>query len=68
MGEGGGLIAFVAAQRLAELALAQRNTRRLRASGAVEFSAAHYPLLVALHAFWLAGLWLLGPARAIDPP
>ena len=68
MGEGGWLIAFVAAQRLAELALAQRNTRRLRASGAVEFGAAHYSLLVALHAFWLAGLWLLGHARAIDPP
>jgi len=67
VGEGGWLVAFVAAQRLAELALAQRNTRRLRASGAVEFGAAHYPLLVALHSSWLAGLWLLGHDGAVDP-
>ena len=48
---------------------ASRNgTRvRLRAAGGVEFGAAHYPLMVALHAFWLLGLWMLGHARAVDP-
>ena len=39
--------------------LSARNTRRLKARGAYEVGAAHYPLIVALHAAWLAGLWLL---------
>jgi methyltransferase len=67
MGEGAWLIAFLVAQRLAELGIAQSNTLRLRAAGGVEFGAAHYPLMVALHAFWLLGLWLLGHARPVDP-
>jgi methyltransferase len=67
MGEGGWLIAFLIVQRLAELALATRNTLRLRAAGGVEFGAAHYPLIVALHAFWLLGLWLAGHGRDVDP-
>jgi len=53
------ILGFVTLQRLGELVLAQRNTRRLLAQGAVETGAAHYPLIVALHAAWLAGLWLL---------
>jgi methyltransferase len=53
------LLGFVTLQRLGELALARRNTARLRALGAIEAGAAHYPLIVALHAAWLAGLWLL---------
>lgn len=53
------ILALVTAERLAELALARRNTRRLLARGAVESGAGHYPLIVALHAAWLAGLWLL---------
>lgn len=65
MGEGGYLVAFLAIQRLAELALATRNTLRLRDAGGVEFGAAHYPLLVALHAFWLMGLWVYGHDRDI---
>lgn len=67
MGEGAWLVAFLAAQRLAELGLAQWNTRRLRAAGGVEFGATHYPLMVALHAVWLSGLWILGHGRAVDP-
>jgi methyltransferase len=67
MGEGAWLIAFVAAQRLAELGFAQWNTLRLRAAGGVEFGATHYPLMVALHAFWLLGLWVLGHDRGVDP-
>ena len=42
MGEGAWLVAFLVVQRLAELAIAQRNTARLRAAGGVEFGAAHY--------------------------
>ena len=62
------LIGFIALQRLAELAWAARNTRRLRAAGAVEAGAAHYPLFVLLHGAWLAALALLVPAdTALDP-
>jgi methyltransferase len=67
MGEGAWLVGFIAVQRLAELGLAQWNTARLRAQGGVEFGAAHYHLMVALHAFWLIGLWMFGDARAVDP-
>ena len=67
MGEGALLIAFITAQRLAELVLAQRNSARLLAEGGVEFGASHYPFMVALHAGWLAGLWWLGHARPVDP-
>lgn len=67
MGEGAWLVGFVTAQRLVELAWAQRNMRRLIAAGGVEFGRSHYPLMVALHAAWLAGLWLLGHDRAVDP-
>jgi methyltransferase len=67
MGEGALLIGFITAQRLAELVLAQRNTRRLIAEGGVEFGKSHYPFMVALHAGWLAGLWWLGHARPVDP-
>lgn len=67
MGEGAWLVTFIAVQRLAELGLAQRNTGRLRAAGGVEFGAAHFPLLVALHAFWLLALWLFGAGHPINP-
>jgi methyltransferase len=53
-------------QRLAEPGLAQWNTVRLRAQGGVEFGAAHH-LMVALRAFWLLGLWMLGHDRGVDP-
>ena len=67
MGEGAWLIAFLIVQRLAELGLAQRNTVRLRAAGAVEVGTSHYPLMVALHALWLLGLWVLGHDHGVDP-
>jgi len=54
------LLAFVTAERLAELWYARRNTAALMAQGAVEFGAGHYPLIVALHAAWLGGLWIGG--------
>jgi methyltransferase len=67
MDEGAWLIAFVVLQRFAELGLAQWNTARLRAAGGVEFGASHYPLIVALHASWLLGLWIFGHGRSVDP-
>jgi methyltransferase len=66
MDKGAWLIAFLVGQRLAELGLAQWNTMRLRAAGGVEFGASHYPLTVALHAFWLLGLWTFGHTRSVD--
>lgn len=54
------LLALVTLERLAELWLARRNTKALMAAGALEFAPGHYPLIVLLHAAWLAGLWLLG--------
>lgn len=59
------LLAAVTAQRGAELLIARRNTRRLRARGAVESGAGHYPLLVGLHLAWLTGLWALAWDRPI---
>lgn len=60
------LLAFVTVQRLAELWLSNRNTRRLIARGAVEHAPGHYPLIVAVHAFWLAALWWLAPGQVIS--
>ena len=60
------ILAFVTAQRLFELWLARRNTKRLLANGAIEHGANHYPLIVGLHSLWLAALWWLAPGRAID--
>lgn len=60
-------IAFLIVQRLAELALARRNTRRLLACGAVEHGAGHYPLIVALHAGWLAAIVVFGWGQPVHP-
>lgn len=60
-------IAFLLAQRGAELILARRNTRRLLARGAVEHGAGHYPLIVALHAAWLAAICVFGWSNPVSP-
>lgn len=62
------VLGLVTVQRLGELVLARRNTRRLLARGAHEVAPQHYPLLVAMHAAWLAGLWWLAWDRAIQWP
>jgi methyltransferase len=51
----------VALQRLAELVLAQANTRRLMARGAREIGRAHYPLFIVLHASWLVAIAVTTP-------
>lgn len=61
------VLAFVTLQRLAELVIAHRNTRALLARGACERGAGHYPVMVAMHAAWLIGLWLLAWDRPISP-
>ena len=54
------IILLVSLQRLSELVIARRNTVALLAKGAVEHGAAHYPVMVLLHASWLLGLWWYG--------
>jgi methyltransferase len=58
------VLGLVLLQRVAELCLAAANTRRLRALGSVEIDAGGYPWFMALHAAWLASLFLLVPAKA----
>jgi methyltransferase len=53
----GAILGLVTLQRLGELVLSRRNTERLLAHGAREVAPGHYPLIVALHAAWLVGLW-----------
>ena len=49
------LIGVVAAERLAELVVAERNRAWSQARGGTEFGARHYPAMVALHTGLLAG-------------
>ncbi|WEA26145.1 isoprenylcysteine carboxyl methyltransferase family protein [Rhizobium binxianense] len=60
------LLTFVTLQRLGELVLARRNTTALLARGAREVAPEHYPVMVALHAGWILGLWLLAPGRPVE--
>ncbi|MEQ1834808.1 MAG: isoprenylcysteine carboxylmethyltransferase family protein [Candidatus Eisenbacteria bacterium] len=46
----GGYLAVLAVQRVSELLLSARNLARLRARGAVECGAEHFPIFVLLHA------------------
>ena len=60
------ILALVTLQRLSELWLSNRNTCRLILEGASEVAPGHYPLIVAVHALWLAALWWLAPPQPID--
>jgi len=62
------MLGLVILQRLAELRVARRNSRRLLAEGAIEHGSGHYPLIVALHAGWLLAMALtIPPDRPADP-
>ncbi len=61
------LLAFVTLQRLLELVLARRNTKRLLARGGYEKEARHYPAIVALHTAWLIGLWWYAGSASLNP-
>lgn len=63
---GAAILAAVTAERIAEIAWARRNTRRLLARGGREVAAGHYPLIVGLHALWIAGLWILALDRPVN--
>ena len=59
------ILFFVLFQRLSELRIARANTARLLAAGAYEHAPGHYPLIVAVHAGWLAAMFWLAPGRDI---
>jgi methyltransferase len=61
-------VVLVAVQRLLELALSRRNERRLLARGAVERGSGHYPVVVAVHALWLASTLVEGLVRGPEIP
>ncbi|WP_407177729.1 isoprenylcysteine carboxyl methyltransferase family protein [Bradyrhizobium sp. STM 3562] len=60
------ILALVTLQRLGELMLSRRNTKRLLARGAIEVGARHYPFIVAVHVAWLIALWMLGRNQQVD--
>ena len=62
------ILTLVTLERLVELPIAQANTKRLIAAGAYEVAPGPYPLIVALHALWLATLWWLAPGRPVSLP
>jgi methyltransferase len=64
------VLTLVTLQRLGELVIARHNTAQLLSQGAVEVAPGLYPLLVGLHAAWLAGLWYFAISRwpaSVDP-
>ncbi len=62
------LLGFLTIQRAIELVIATRHTRALLARGAYEVGASHYPIMVAMHATWLASLWIFGFGRPLSLP
>ncbi|CAA0117535.1 Uncharacterised protein [Mycolicibacterium vanbaalenii] len=52
------LVAAVAAERLFELVVAERNRRWSRMRGGIEAGAGHYPVMVVLHTGLLVGCLL----------
>jgi methyltransferase len=50
------LVAALIAMRLAEMRLARRNEKTLRAAGAVEHGTGHYPVFFVLHPLWMLGM------------
>ena len=61
-------MSVVAVQRLLELRYSRCNERCLRAKGAVERGAGHYPVMVALHALWLVSTLVEGLLRGPEIP
>jgi methyltransferase len=56
------IVVAVTLQRMGELVLAHRNTKRLLEDGAQESGAAHYPFIVAIHGGWLIALLVKSPS------
>ncbi|WP_274308626.1 isoprenylcysteine carboxyl methyltransferase family protein [Solibacillus daqui] len=50
------IFVFVIIQRLVELLIAKRNEKLMRAKGAYEVGASHYPFMIALHVSFFISL------------
>jgi methyltransferase len=61
------LLAFVTAQRLAELWWARQNEQRLLGAGGIEYGGSHLAFITLIHVAWLAGMWLLAYDRSVVP-
>ncbi|MEO6704038.1 MAG: isoprenylcysteine carboxyl methyltransferase family protein [Jatrophihabitantaceae bacterium] len=61
------LILAVAAERIGELVVSQRNLAWSRARAGVEFGAGHYPVMVVLHTGLLVGCLIEAHWRAFVP-
>jgi len=66
-GWGAALLAFLTVQRVAELWWAKENEQRLFAAGGIEYGRSHLLLIVALHAAWMAGMWVLAYDHSVAP-
>src|SRR5439155_26793021 len=62
------ILTLVTLQRIAELYIARRNTRKLIERGGFEVASGHYPLFVVLHGAWLLGLWYLALKLEVSWP
>ena len=62
------IMIFITLQRISELIIAQSNTKALLARGAVEFGRSHYPVMVLMHASWLAVLWATVGGAPVSMP
>jgi methyltransferase len=60
------ILGIVTLQRAGELVISSYNTHTLKARGAFEVAARHYPLIVAVHAAWLISLWALGRNQPVN--
>lgn len=63
------LLALIALQRMAELAVSRRNARRALAEGGIEYGRGHFGWMRALHTAFLAGcaIEVLGWHRPFTP-
>ena len=50
------ILSIVIVQRLLELVIAKRNEKNMRAKGAYEVGASHYPLMILLHVSFFISL------------
>lgn len=58
------VLALITIERLGELLYAARNTRALKARGAVEIAPEQYPYFILLHAAWIVAMLVLIPKDA----
>jgi methyltransferase len=66
LGWGAALLTFLTVQRLVELRWAKRNEARLIKAGGIEYGRSHLPLIILLHAAWLAGMWFLAYDHSVN--